>query len=105
MEQSAATPAFSTTDPVPLADVIPFPGVPVEPPQVVGFQPPDEPDDVHGHTIECSPLWATHGNRPGWHGEIVTDPAEIAAIRRRVQAGADSRGAWRRTLRRIRRGR
>lgn len=38
-------------------------------------------------------------------GGVVRDPAEIAAIRRRIQATAASRGAWRRALRRIRAGR
>lgn len=38
-------------------------------------------------------------------GGVVTDPAEIAAIRKRVQASAAGRGAWRRVAARIRRGR
>lgn len=36
-------------------------------------------------------------------GGVVTDPDEIAAIHRRVQATAAGRGAWRRRLRMIRR--
>lgn len=97
MPQSAA-PAHGPNDVLAdvLADVIPFPRVAVA----------DEPaPDVHVHTIECSPLYATHGARVGWHGQIVTDPETIAAIRRRVEAGASGRGAWRRVLRRIRAGR
>lgn len=59
----------------------------------------------HRHTLqECSPLWETHIERPGWDGHIVTDPAEIRAIRKRVEAAAASRGAWRRRLRLLRRG-
>lgn len=42
------------------------------------------------------------------YGGIVTDPDEIAAIRRRIYGRTDpgiARRAWRRVLRRIRRGR
>jgi len=82
-----------------LAVVLPFPGAvapdPVEPDE-------DEDEAPHVHTIECSPLYG----ETRLAGRIVTDPEEIAAIRRRVEAGVDParfRAAWRRTLRRIRR--
>lgn len=79
----------SATDPQPLAKVIPLPGV---------EQPPA--GHIHVHTLRCSPLYGS----PGLAGRLVTDPAEIAAIRRRVEAHAAGRGAWRRALRRIRGG-
>jgi hypothetical protein len=78
-----------------LAKVIPLPGV------VLAEQPPAE--DIHVHTLQCSPLYRSTALR----GRLVADPAEVAAIRRRVLArvapGA-RRGAARRLARRIRGG-
>ena len=72
------------------------------PPNLTLVPPLLEPDEAeHVHTIECSPLFG--GTQLA--GRIVTDPDEIAAIRRRIEAHTESRGAWRRVLRRIRAGR
>lgn len=62
----------------------------------------------HAHDAdEVTVRWtgATSGQGMRMTGGIIRDPQEIAAIRRRVQAEAAGRGAWRRVLRRIRRGR
>lgn len=78
----------------------PTPNEPITPrPHLTLVQ--DQAPDAHVHTIRCSPL---HGGT-SLAGRIVTDPAEVAAIRRRVEAHAAGRGAWRRALRRIRSGR
>ena len=57
------------------------------------------PDDV---TVRWTGVRSGEGMR--MTGGIIRDPAEIAAIRRRVQATAAGRGAWRRRRRLIRWG-
>jgi hypothetical protein len=78
----------SATDPQPLAEVLPLPGV-------------EPAEDIHVHTLRCSPLYGS----TALVGRLVTDPAEVAAIRRRVEAHAvQPRRAARRLFRRIRGG-
>lgn len=70
---------------------------------IVGPWDPKTLAPEHVHTIEeCSPLHGIEGGAARWSGRIVTDPAEIAAIRRRVEASVEPgrfRAAWRRRLR------
>lgn len=92
MEQSARSNPPDATTPDHHADVIPMPGVELAEPE------PAEP--------EVTVRWTrAPGKGTRMTGGIVRDPAEVAAIRRRVHGRAENRGAWRRVLRRIRWGR
>lgn len=102
--QSAVPVPDGTNDP-PLAKLIPFPhqgpvvAIDAEPePEPVLEPRPVEPDVTVRWTDLGTPLY----------GGVVTDPEQIAAIRRRVQAGVAKearRRAWRRRLLLIRAGR
>lgn len=87
-----------TATPVQMAKVIELPAPAQAAPEELLDEPPAT--YIHVHTIEqCSPLYQHYGPparwTPGarWHGQLVTDPEEIAAIHARVHAEPTSRWA------------
>ena len=90
----------SETNPQSLAEVILLPGVGLVDEQLEDYE--DYPPFRGPLDADAAGIYPT-----ALRGGVVTDPEEIAAIRRRVEAGVARgarRSAWRRTLRRVRGG-